>query len=114
MNTRKKDIKDIILRIIAEQSDQPVRSFNHLKRRVTEALHPQDEPAKASAALAATVFGRDSDEPQLSEDDRVLFSEIYWDLVIKRVITPDLDSLNRQFERFRIHSEYSRPREGSA
>jgi len=105
MNPRKKEIKDIILRIIAEQSDEPVRSFNHLKTRLTEILHPQDEQAKASALIEASVFGGSPSEPQLSDDDWAFFSEAYWDLVIERAITPGLNSSNPEFRWFRIHSE---------
>ena len=114
MNPRKQEIKDIILRIINEQSGNPVRDFSTLKQRVIEYLHPQSEGAKASAALKASVLGSEPNEPQLSEEEWALFSEIYWDLVLDRVITPGLNSQNREFDRFRIHSEHSPRRQGSA
>ena len=106
MNTRKKEIRDIIDRIIDEPAGSPVHSFEGLKVRVIAALNPQSESARASEETAAMVYSREPHEPDLSPDDWALLSEIYWDLIVDRIITPGLDAQNREFCRFRIHSEY--------
>src|SRR5258708_26790328 len=99
MNKRKKEIKDIMLGIIAGKTKEPVRTFDDLKLRVTKVLHPRDEQSKKAADFAASVeLGNTSDEPELSEDDWALFSEVYWDLLLERTITPRLYSSNPDFK----------------
>jgi hypothetical protein len=113
MNTRKQEIKDIVLRIIEDPAGSPVHSFDGLRRRVIAVLDPQSESARAAEQMRAATFNREAHEPDLSEDDWTLLSETYWDLVLERVITPGINSQNREFDRFRIHSEYLEKRKES-
>jgi hypothetical protein len=114
MKTRKQEIRDIVLRIIEDPAGSPVHTFDGLRLRVIAALYPQSESARMSEEMAAATFNREPHEIDLSKDDWALLSEVYWDLVLDRVITPGMDAQNREFYRFRIHSEYPPQRKGPA
>ena len=43
-------------------------------------------------------------DAELSSEDKLLAREIFWDLLIERVITPGLDDIN-PLPFFRVHSE---------
>ncbi|MEI7940641.1 MAG: hypothetical protein WCK27_28535 [Verrucomicrobiota bacterium] len=114
MKPRKTQIRDIALHIINSPADPPVRSFEGLKLRTVEVLHQPDQASKGTELADSVMPGRYPREPELREDDLALLSEIYWDLVLDRVITPSMDARNREFYRFTIHSEYSPQRKGPA
>ena len=44
------------------------------------------------------------DDPRLTEEDAVLALEVFWDLILDRIITPGLD-IGNPLPFFRIHSE---------
>lgn len=44
-------------------------------------------------------------EPRLDRSDEMIVREIFWDLVVDKIITPGLDPSNAQFPWFRLHSE---------
>lgn len=44
------------------------------------------------------------DDPRLAPDDAVLALEVFWDLILDRIITPGLNDIN-PLPFFRVHSE---------
>src|ERR1035437_1775832 len=114
MRTRKQKIRDTVIRIINSPTDSTVRSFEGLKLRVIEVLYPPDQAGNGIDVADSVIPNRYPRDPELHDDDLALLSEMYWDLVLDRVITPHIDSRNREFYRFTIHSEYSPQRRGPA
>lgn len=53
--------------------------------------------------MARRSGGR-SHDPRLSSEDDATATEVFWDLVLERIVTPGLNEANK-FPFFRVHSE---------
>lgn len=58
-----------------------------------------------NGGLRGSLYGMDQ---QLSESDKLLFQEAFWDLFLQRIITIGLDDSNREFPFFRVSSHGKR------
>ena len=58
------------------------------------------------AQVAARRAGRPEglDDPRLDSEDATLAHEVFWDLILDRIITPGADDIN-PLPFFRVHSE---------
>jgi len=45
-----------------------------------------------------------ADDPKLNHEDSILALEVFWDLILDRIITPGMDAIN-PLPFFRVHSE---------
>ena len=43
--------------------------------------------------------------PELEHEDKLLAQEVFWDLMIEKIITPGLNFPNSELPYFRLHSE---------
>ena len=71
----------------------------HLLAGLAEVLVRRGEPDADKSRSFTTNF-----DPELNGEDELLAMEIFWDLIIDRVITPGMDKVN-PLPHFRIHSE---------
>ena len=71
----------------------------HLLTGLAEVLVRRGETPAATSRSFTSRF-----DPELRGDDELLAMEIFWDLIIDRVITPGMDKVN-PLPHFRIHSE---------
>lgn len=96
MNARKSELRDIVLAVIfgKEEVNYPPNQFNHLAMGVALIL------SRRSGGVSFS-----SPEPRLSNSDTMLVQEVFWDLVVERVITIGLDAENSLFPWFRLHSD---------
>lgn len=98
---RKAQLRTVVLDIICkrEPATYAPTQFASLVANVAEVLARQAGQSKGS------VWQNPS--PDLNEGDKMLVSEIFWDLVVEKVITIGLDSANQGYPWFRLHSEFS-------
>lgn len=59
---------------------------------------------RGMAEVMTRSEGKQTHEPRLSKEDDATATEIFWDLVLERIVTPGLNEANK-FPFFRIHSE---------
>ena len=100
-----------MLEIITKVSTEHLRSLPALRCSLIAALHPEDPKTRNAEILQAAVSNQPRIKPDLSDEEHALFSEIYWDLVIERVITPIFDERNLPFEGFQIRSDVQASKE---
>jgi hypothetical protein len=55
---------------------------------------------RAGGADSASIYA-----PHLDDSDAVLVQEIFWDLIVERVLTIGADAANSQLPWFRLHSD---------
>jgi len=90
----KSEIRSIMLDIIAgrECVTYKANQRGHLFSGVAQVA---DRRAKRPAG---------KDDPKLNYDDSILALEVFWDLILDRIITPGADDIN-PLPFFRVHSE---------
>jgi hypothetical protein len=100
MKKRKAELRRVVLDIIAgrESTKYEVLELGNLKAGVAEVLHRRTGKSAEDHAL----YPRD---PQLEDEDKLLIQEIFWDLILERIVTPGWDVPNGDLPYFRIHSE---------
>ena len=100
MSTRKSEIRGIVLDLIAgrERSQYGAGSFSGIFSGVAEVIERRKNKPKDS-------FGMFSHPPSLDGDDKLLASEVIWDLLFERVLTPGMDASNLDLPWVRVHSE---------
>jgi hypothetical protein len=99
MAKTKSEIREIVLDILfgRERTEFGASQFGNLALGVAEVIARRD----------AITQNRMSDgrSLELSNSDKMIMHEVFWDLFIDRVITIGLDCNNREFPWFRLHSE---------
>jgi hypothetical protein len=97
---RKEELRKIVLDILfrRENIGYEPSQFNHLAVGVAEVLSNR----LISVSSSTRPFPHDA---RLDSNDDLLVREIFWDLVIEKVITIGLNSPNPDFPWFRLHSE---------
>jgi hypothetical protein len=102
MKDRKKTLREMVINILLgrEHTEYRPQNLSALKTGVAEALARTSPPPAASFS-----FSRD---PALNREDELLVHEIFWDLIIEKIITVGLDVPNPNFPWFRLHSEAER------
>jgi hypothetical protein len=105
MTKRKKEFRKIVLDIIAgrEASKYEVYQKDAFFGAVAEVLQRQ-------TGKTPDDHDRYPRDPRLEHDDKLLVQEIFWDLILERVITPGLDFPNSELPYFRLHSESKIPK----
>ena len=100
MKTRKQELREIMIDIISgkEKVRYTPNQQAHLLIGVAEVLIRRGEPPNTSRSFHS------GNDPELHADDELLAMEIFWDLIIDRIITPGMDKVN-PLPHFRIHSE---------
>jgi hypothetical protein len=100
MNTRKAELRGVMLDIIAgrEPTKYEVYEMGALIGAVAEVLHRR-------TGKSADEHDRYPRSPQLEDEDRLLAQEIFWDLILERIITPGWGLPNSELPYFRLHSE---------
>lgn len=100
MKTRKNELRSIVLDIVFERekvSFEPSQ-FGHLTAGVAEILERQ----AGDRTFSGSVF---TPQVRLDPQDEMLVQEIFWDLIVERVLTIGNDSANPLFPWFRLHSD---------
>jgi hypothetical protein len=92
---RKAELREIVLDIVfkREHVTYDPYQFEHLALGVAEILNNR-------ASRPARFQG----ESQLNESDWLLINEIFWDLIVERVITLGFDRSNSEYPFFRLSS----------
>jgi len=92
MNTPKPKIRKIMLAILAksEPVEYPPNQLSSLFRGIAEVLARQAD--------------KRTHDPRLSKEDDATATEVFWDLVLERIVTPGMNEKNL-FPFFRVHSE---------
>jgi hypothetical protein len=98
MTERKRLLRALVLDILfrRETGSYPPNQLANLKTNA-EALERKTPAPK--------VFSPFPQQPRLDYDDDLLVQEIFWDLVIERVVTIGMDASNADLPWFRLHSE---------
>lgn len=102
MKNRKLELKNIMLDIIyrREATTYCPDQEGNLLHGVAEVL--KRRAGKSNESENLTIYPQ---SPELDEDDKLLCQEVFWDLIIDRVITPGSDGANLELPFFRRHSE---------
>lgn len=89
MNERKRLLRSVVLDILLgqEEGTYPANQIPNLKTTVAEVL-------KRRTPSQEEVFAPFPHQPRLSYDDDALVQEIFWDLVIEKVLTIGMDATN--------------------
>lgn len=102
MNERKQLIKDIVLDIICGR--EPVEydpfQFGHLSLGVVEVLIRRKIDAPAGYMPYEV-------SPEIADPDADIVREVFWDLVVEKVITIGLNPANPGLPWFKLHSEFN-------
>ena len=95
MNARKAELRKIVLDLVfgRKQVTYAPNHYTHLSLGVAEVLYVQK------------AVGGWGSEQKLDGEDELLVLEIFWDLIVEKVLTVGIDSSNRDFPYFRLHSE---------
>ncbi|MBS0657227.1 MAG: hypothetical protein JSR82_03145 [Verrucomicrobia bacterium] len=103
MNHQKTALRAIILEILAgrEQTSLEPYCLQHLFTGVAEVLERREPSPPNPTSI-------EPPRATLSDADTLLAQEIFWDLIIERVITPGHDHANQSLPFFRVHSEATR------
>jgi hypothetical protein len=98
---RKIELREIVLDIIfgRESVTFDPWQFGNLTLGVAQILYRRSVPAGSISSY------NQEPERHLEEDDWLIVSEIFWDLIVERVITVGLDSSNPKLPWYRLHSE---------
>jgi len=103
MDHQKSELRAIILEILAgrEKTDLEPYCLQNLFAGIAEVLERREPhlPDPRSIELPRV---------SLSDADTLLAQEIFWDLLIERIITPGYNLANQSLPYFRLHSEASR------
>jgi len=100
MNERKQIIRDIVLDIISgrEKLQSPPNQLPHLEVNVVEVMiRRKIEPSGGQVPYDV--------RQKLSNEDADIVREVFWDLVIEKIITVGFNSSNPDFPWFKLHSE---------
>ena len=100
MNPRKEELRNIVLDIVfgREKVFYGATQFGHLTAGVAEVLGRRHGDKQSSES----VFPR---QERLEYNDLMIVQEIFWDLVVERVLTIGMNSDNAEYPWFRLHSE---------
>jgi hypothetical protein len=101
MTKRKDEMRRVILDIVTgrEKTNYEVYELGGLRSAVAEVLYRRTSKPREDHP----AYPRD---PQLDEDeDKLLVQEIFWDLILEKIITPGWDVPNWKLPYFRLHSE---------
>lgn len=100
MSSRKIQLRQIVLDIVTgkEKVTYGATQFSNLLAGVAEVLGKQSGKGRDYGA----IFGP---EAKLNGDDADIVREIFWDLVVEKILTIGLDASNPNFPWFKIHSE---------
>lgn len=100
MSARKIELRKIVLDIVFKRESVTYgpSQLNNLNLGVAEVLN---RGARAGGSYAS-VF---QPESRLDAGDAMLVMEIFWDLVVEKILTIGLNSDNPNFPWFRLHSE---------
>jgi hypothetical protein len=93
MKTTKSEIKTIALGILF--SPNPPRQKVNL------------DMAIASALAAKNGLPRYEPDGHLFGENWLLFNEVFWELIVEKIITPGMDPCNPDLPWFRLHSQAS-------
>jgi hypothetical protein len=95
MKTTKAEIREIALDLLLN-SDEPPTQKDHLDDRILEELKRKraDKPDKQEQNAEGS-----------SEYNWHMFNELFWDLILDRVITPGIDAIHAALPNFSLHSE---------
>jgi hypothetical protein len=98
MNPRKSELREIVLAIIFGKENVAYDPFQfaHLTLGVSEVLR-----RRAGGTSSASIYS----EQRLNDADTMLVQEIFWDLIVERVITIGGDAANAQLPWYRLHSD---------
>ena len=93
MKTTKAEIRKIALDLLFK-ADEPPTQKDQLDDEILEELKRRraDKPDKKDAEGS-------------SEYDWQMFNELFWDLILDRIITPGIDAIHPALPNFRLHSE---------
>jgi hypothetical protein len=96
MDARKSELRQIVVDVIfgKEKTSAKSDAYNYLPIAVTEVLD------RRAGLTNVKLY-----ENRLSETDQLLVEEIYWDLIIERVITPTMVHANVEYPYYRLHSD---------
>jgi hypothetical protein len=89
MNTTKSEIRAIALEILF--SPNPPHQMSNLERAIVDAL--------------VTKGGYRQQMDEFSGENWLIFSEVFWDLITDKIITPGWDISNAELPWFRLHSQ---------
>jgi hypothetical protein len=93
MKTTKSEIKTITMGVLF--SPNPPRQKVSL------------DMAIASALAAKNGLPRYEPDGHLFGENWLMFNEVFWELIVDKIITPGLDSCNPDLPWFRLHSQAS-------
>ncbi len=95
MKTTKAEIRKIALDLLLN-ADEPPSHKDHLDDKILDELKRKhgDKPDK-----------QQQDAEGSSEYDWQMFNELFWDLILDRIITPGIDAIHPALPNFRLHSE---------
>lgn len=95
MNARKAELRKIVLDLVFKRTQVTYapNQLVHLSLGVAEVLN---------RGMSTGGWGS---EQKLNGEDELLVMEIFWDLVMDKVLTIGINSSNRELPHFRLHSE---------
>jgi hypothetical protein len=92
MKTTKSEIRTIALELLFNTPEPPTNK-DRLDAAILEALRDR------------TSHDHDQDKEGTHEYDWTMFEEMFWDLIIDRIIMPGTDAVNPALPHFRIRSD---------
>ena len=100
MKERKQLIRNIVLDILTEREHVQYEpsQFNHLAHGVVEVMIRRKSPAP-EGRMPIEMY------PEISQEDADILREVFWDLVVEKIITIGSDAANPDFPWFKLHSE---------
>jgi hypothetical protein len=100
MKTTKAEIRKIALDLLFNAEEPPTQK-DHLDDRILEELKRRNADKQHA-------------EEGSSEYDWQMFNELFWDLILDRIITPGIDAIHPALPNFRLHSEAREKSKGEA
>jgi hypothetical protein len=96
MKERKNEIRQAVLDILFERAEvtYPANQYPHLKIGVAEVLDRKS--GRVTNRLRDAVLG---------EPEATILLEVFWDLVVEKIITIGANDMNSEVPWFRLHSE---------
>jgi hypothetical protein len=100
MNERKQLIRKIVLDILTrrEHVQYEPSQFNHLAHGVVEVMIRRKVPV-LEGRMPIDMY------PEISQKEADMLREVFWDLVVEKIITIGSDASNPAFPWFKLHSE---------
>lgn len=100
MGARKLQLRQIVLDIVTgkEKVTYGATQFSNLLTGVAEVLGKQSGKGRDHGA----IFGP---EAKLDSEDADIVREIFWDLVVEKILTIGFNASNPNFPWFKVHSE---------